>query len=224
MQTLKVYFFGDSICFGQGVSLHKTWVSQVAAQLDADYLSRGVKPLLQNYSINGNTTRMALERIAYDIQGKDIDVLVVQFGMNDANIWQTDKGRPRVSPASFAANLQEIIDRASTFGVSHILLNTNHPTGRFAVLPNSHIVYQEHICLYNTIVRQVAASNASLVTLVDMEAYFNEQLPEERSVLHLLPAPDLLHLNTRGNDMYFQRFYPVLHATVERLLAVRGNA
>jgi acyl-CoA thioesterase I len=83
------------------------------AQLGAEH---GVETMVANPSINRNTTRMALERMAYDVQTQDPHVVLVQFAMNDCNYWETDRGLPRVSPAAFKAKLHEIILRARTFG------------------------------------------------------------------------------------------------------------
>ena len=118
MRQLKrttLYFFGDSIFFGQGVSPHKTWVTRLSQRV-SDAFAGVCELVVQNPSVNGNTTRLALERMAYDVQAHRPDVLVVQFGMNDCNVWQTDSGRPRVSSAAFAANLAEIIERGRKFG------------------------------------------------------------------------------------------------------------
>lgn len=225
MKEMRIFFFGDSICFGQGVSVHKTWIAKIARTLDKKLSAIGCELLLQNYSINGNTTRMALERIAYDIQSKELDLLVVQFGINDANIWMTDNGNPRVSAESFAANLQEIINRVKSFGVKTVILNTNHLTARTDVLPNSDIVFVEHIRLYNELIRQVAAKNAGFVVLVDMEQHIEaalKTLPEAEKNSYLLP--DKVHLSVYGNELYYTGFYPALEKVVEEMLNAGGGA
>src|SRR6267378_1663214 len=127
-EKINLAFFGDSICFGQGISIHKGWVPRISQKLETLGQSSGVEISVLNSSVNENTTRMALERMPYDIQSHPIDILFVQFGMNDCNYWLTDKGVPRVSPMAFEANLLEIIDRAQAIHVKKIFLSTNHPT------------------------------------------------------------------------------------------------
>jgi len=83
---IRIFFFGDSICFGQGVSPHFTWVTRLSRALD-ERLSSRADVLTQNPSVNGNTTRMALERMPYDVQSHAPDVLYIQFGLNDCNGW-----------------------------------------------------------------------------------------------------------------------------------------
>ena len=97
---IRIFFFGDSICFGQGVSPHFTWVTRLSRALDERFSSRA-DVLTQNPSVNGNTTRMALERMPYDVQSHAPDVLYIQFGLNDCNGWD-QTWRPNggfVSPA-----------------------------------------------------------------------------------------------------------------------------
>ena len=62
--NFKIYLFGDSICFGQHVSLNNTWAHQLAIKLqELDLPDKNI--IVQNPSINGNTTRQALERLHY---------------------------------------------------------------------------------------------------------------------------------------------------------------
>lgn len=35
--AMNIYFFGDSISFGQGISVDLTWVNQIAQQLRREY-------------------------------------------------------------------------------------------------------------------------------------------------------------------------------------------
>jgi hypothetical protein len=53
-------FFGDSICVGQWVDISKIWVHQTVAAIQQDF-AEGSPIAFHNRSINGNTTRQALE-------------------------------------------------------------------------------------------------------------------------------------------------------------------
>ena len=218
-QCVKIFFFGDSICFGQGVAIHRGWVTRISASLSGVSRDFGCEVTVTNASINGNTTRQALERMPYDIQSQHADILVVQFGMNDCNYWQTDGGHPRVSPKSFGANLEEIIARAFSFGVRKVLLNTNHPTGRdHELMPNGAVTYQQSNERYNQIIREVAANFDERVTLNDIETVFKQHTGDSREALLKLLLPDLLHLSEAGHDLYFESVYPqVLKAALERI-------
>jgi lysophospholipase L1-like esterase len=214
---MNVIFFGDSICNGQYVCLSRGWVGRIAAQLSDWAAEHGQSVIVANASINGRTTRQALEDMPRDVQKPGVDLLVVQFGMNDCNLWETDRGLPRVSPAAFAANLREIIERGWTFGARAIALHTNHPSGRdrppFAKAP---CTYEEQNRTYNQIIRDVAHSDSRL-HLHDMEALFLRHTGGDRGRLHRLLLPDLLHLSEEGHDLYFQHVAPQVLTLVTRV-------
>ena len=129
----RVVFFGDSICVGQHVSVHKTWVSRMSRAIhDGLDTTVGDEELIViNASINGNTTRMALERMPFDAQQFGMDFMYTQFGLNDCNWWGTDKIVPRNTPAAYEANLKEIIERGRGAGAKKVAIGTNHGTTRF---------------------------------------------------------------------------------------------
>lgn len=208
---MNIYFFGDSISFGQGISVDLTWVNRMAQELHQQYGRDKVTVI--NASINGNTTRMALERMPYDIQSHNVDVLVVGFGMNDCNYWVTDKGVPRVSPKAFKANLEEIVERAFHFGAKEVLLRTNHPSPRKDYMINTGITYGESNHLYNNIIREIAEDN-SQIKFVDIERQFDRYTMEHGIELRQLTLPDGVHLSLQGHDVYFECMYPVISQIV----------
>ena len=117
---LKVTFFGDSICTGQHVAIHRGWVTQSSASLAEKFDNKDQSIVVKNSSVNGRTTRQALETISYEIQSDKPDIVVVQFGMNDCNYWQSDKGLARVSIEAFSANLSKIITLVVHFGAKKV--------------------------------------------------------------------------------------------------------
>ncbi len=221
-QPIRTFFFGDSICVGQHVSIHRGWVPRISARLSELGEERGREILVTNASANGRITRQALESMPYEVQSQGPDVVIVQFGMNDCNYWQSDGGLPRVSPKSFAANLEEIVERAYAFGAQRVLLNTNHPTALDRdILPHAGITYQESNARYNAVIRDVAAALGDRVVLNDIERTFEAHVGSSRDrLLELLrPAPDLLHLSEKGHDLYFLEICPKLEAVIEEILA-----
>lgn len=201
---LRVTFFGDSICVGQGVSIYNGWVTRVAGRLEEVAGERNREIVVTNASVNGNTTRQALERMPYDVQSHGVDILIVQFGMNDCNYWQTDRGLPRVGPAGFAANLAEIIDRGRAFGARRIFLHNNHPTTRDRdPFPGTPKTYEDSNREYNGIVRRVAAEADDDVVFIDIEASFKDITGDDREKLAGFLLADGLHLSRKGHDVYF---------------------
>jgi len=221
---MNVIFFGDSICNGQGIAIHKGWVTRISARLCelAEGYATGVTVI--NASVNGRTTRQALENMPYEVQSQGPDVLLIQLGMNDCNIWTSDRGHPRVSVPAFEANLREIIQRACHFGCRAIFLNTNHPTGRDqSPLANTNTTYEDQNRLYNEIIRKVAGSD-SRVLFNDIEAQFHQRIRGERRQALRFLLPDLLHLSEEGHDLYFDSVYPQLAGCVVDLLRDQRGA
>lgn len=176
---IKITIFGDSISNGQHVEIHKTWPVLLSQKLDEI-------AHVENMSVNGCTTRMALERMPHDIQGDPPDYLLIQFGQNDANRWQTDNGEPRVSSGAFYANLIEIARRARAFDARPIFL-TNPPAGgiKSVFLPEANRIY-------NGIIRE--AAEATSAQLIDIEHVFlNTQG---------LMLDDGIHPNKDGHRVY----------------------
>ena len=216
---LRVVFFGDSICVGQGVSVHRGWVSRLSACLEERFGGHAREVVVVNASVNGQTTRQALERMAYDVQSGGVDIMLVQFGLNDCNHWQSDRGLPRVSPAAFAANLVEILERGRRFGARMVMLNTNHPTTRDGdVMAHTEITYEDSNARYSQIIRDVAGRSGDFVLLNDMARRFGEVLDAGEARLTDLLLADGLHLSRQGHDIYYDAIAPRLLPVIEDLL------
>lgn len=221
-RAIRVVFFGDSVCFGQGVSIHKGWVPRLSAHLEQLAAGLETEFVVVNASVNGSTTRQALERMPYEVQSHGVDILLVQFGMNDCNYWQSDRGLPRVSRPAFRANLEEIIARGYQFGAKRVLLNSNHLTGReIEPMPFSEITYQQSNLIYNQIVRDIGNSEDPRILFTDIERIFENETGGDANRLKALLLPDLLHLSEAGHEVYFRALRPVVEQAVRALFAPR---
>lgn len=204
-RPIKFYLFGDSICFGQLVSSHETWASSLAVELavldnDLSYY------LVQNAGVNGNTTRQALERMQYDVISHKPDYLLIQFGMNDCNYWETDNGMPRVTKQAFVANLEEIVMKAIGAGAKHCFINTNHPSlkGKFKFPVNKS--YDESNAEYSDLIRMAYANlldKGYPVTLFDIELGWKNIIQKNPQIrLENLLLSDGIHLSREGHLIY----------------------
>jgi lysophospholipase L1-like esterase len=211
----RLFLFGDSICFGQDVALHKTWAARLSAALDAALAPSGVEVALFNPSVNGNTTRQALERLSFDVLTRRPDTALVQFGMNDANCWDSDRGLPRVGADAFVANLVEIVDRLAAAGAGVVLLDTNHPTTRTAHAMAGGETYEAANRRYNDLIRRAASSRPNVV-LNDIEAHIRGRDAAEPGFSASLVLDDGLHLSERGHDVYFEFLAPRLADAVRK--------
>ena len=52
--------------------------------------------------------------------------VLIQFGINDCNCWDSDNGESRVSEEAFEANLKELVVKSLAAEISLIFLSTNH--------------------------------------------------------------------------------------------------
>ena len=219
---IRLVFFGDSICVGQGISVHSGWVTRIAASVEEMGKLIGRDILVVNSSVNGNTTRQALERMPYDVQSHHVDMMIVQFGMNDCNYWQTDKGNPRVSLKAFSANLEEIIMRGKSFGAKKIVLNTNHLTARTThKMPYTDLTYEQSNQQYNGVIREIAQKQGEDVILVDVERIFKDYIREKSMNPQEFVLEDGLHLNLQGHDLYFNSIYPKLEKQLKIVTSMK---
>ena len=217
----KLYLFGDSICFGQLVNAHKTWAVNLSLELNKLY-NFPEHFVIQNAGVNGNTTRQALLRMHYDVISHHPNFLMIQFGMNDCNYWADDNNLPRVSPKSFKANLEEMVDRGLSAGVKHIFLNTNHPSLKGQVSHDPRISYDQSNSEYNQYVRdahQDLKSDSKPVTLIDMEKIFNSHIVSlnSTSLAELLLA-DGIHLSEEGHNVYIKYLIPIVINKIQEFL------
>ena len=213
---VTLVFFGDSITEGQYVHHSLRWTELASARLRAHFSSSYDPNRQYHYvhGISGETTRQALERFPRQVQQLMPDILTIQFGLNDCNCWDTDRGLPRVSEASYRANLAEMIDRARRFGTKEIVLSTNHPTLRHRPMASGETLEQRRT-KYNDIVREVAAESG--VTLCDIEAAFAFANREQLAGL-LLQEPDVLHLSPSGHQIYADAITPTLIGAFQKVL------
>lgn len=215
-QNLKITFFGDSIFTGQGVSIYKGWVSKVANFLD-DY-SKNFKYdfLITNSSVNGRTTRQALEDMQYQVMSQGVDLLVIQFGLNDCNYWATDSGMPRVSKGAFIANIKEIIERALAVGAKQILLNNNHPTSRtIDLMPGTEITFEESNKEYSHAISQECSNFGPYVRFQNIHELFKDVLHQSNIDIKDFLLEDGLHLNVKGHETYLNIMQPVIINSIE---------
>ncbi|WP_186297711.1 SGNH/GDSL hydrolase family protein [Sedimenticola selenatireducens] len=216
ISPVTLVFMGDSITEGQYVHHSLRWTEMVAKQVRLDVSRRIDSDSLHffNRGISGETTRQGLERFPRDVQVLQPDIITIQFGLNDCNCWDSDRGLPRVSEAGYRANLLEMIDRSKTFGAEHIILSTNHPTLRNHPLASKQTL-EDRRKIYNEIIREVV--NDSKVILCDIDQEFADVSKENLSEM-LMPEPDVLHLSEKGHAKYAKAIYTPISRSIEYIL------
>lgn len=169
-----IVVIGDSLTAGQ----HLTEGGVPWPQLLVDHE-------VMAFGVPGDTTRLGLERFPRDVQNHEPEAVIIQFGHNDANRWESDRGAQRVSEAAFRANLAEMVQRARLFGAV-VFLCTLTPSRRSRQ-------HAEDTGRYDAIVREVAEFSSA--RLIDVRAAFGD-LPA------WLLLEDGLHLSFAGHRVY----------------------
>jgi lysophospholipase L1-like esterase len=135
---------GDSITFGQKLDdISKSWPDLLKAA-GYEVESRGVP---------GDTTRLGLERFPRDVQDDCPAQVIIQFGHNDANRWETDRARRSRGAIPYLCTLTPSFRPEP------------HPTD---------------CARYDQIIRRVADEEG--VTIIDVRAAFSAEL-DVRSLL-----------------------------------------
>jgi len=221
-RKIKLTFFGDSICVGQGVSIYRSWINRIAESLDKFVCNCDFDVLVTNSSVNGRTTRQALEDMPYHIQNSGVDVLVVQFGLNDCNYWQSDGGLPRVSKDAYIANLVEIYSRGKKFGAKKVILNTNHPTTRNSNnMTHTETSYEKSNDMYCDALRDKFSTFSDDLILVDVNSEFKLCCVNDSMLAEMLLA-DELHLSEKGHDKYYSILYPIIFTEITNIAKSKG--
>ena len=212
---IKVAFFGDSICLGQGVSIHNGWVVRLSNFIEKK-LNNSSPSLIFNSSYNGRTSREALLQMSFEILDHKPDIVLIQFGMNDCNYWKTHNGIPRVSIKSFKENIAEMIDRSFNSGVKYVIVNTNHPTPKRSKFEYANVSYEESNSLYNEALREISNSNNNFL-INDMNKKIQKFLNDNNKIVEDIVLVDGIHLNLLGHELYFNFTSKILRGLIKKL-------
>lgn len=121
-ETRTLVAFGDSTTATRGEL-------KVFANLLQDELpKRGLPVRVVNAGVGGNNTNHARARFEKDVLAHKPDVVVVQFGINDAavDLWKDPPAKtPRVNIETYVENLRYILQTLKSRGTNVVLLTPN---------------------------------------------------------------------------------------------------
>lgn len=189
---MYIVCLGDSICYGDGVSHEKAWVSLIANNFTHD--------VVRNAGLNGDTAEGGLHRLRTLLDDEVPDVLYVQFGLNDA--WQ------QLSVDAYRGCMKEIVHLALSQGVGAVLASTNHGV---CVTEEQRLyggnLFRENARWFNVVLREAFALPPERMQLIDAEAAWDtlDVFTQER----LLQA-DGVHLSEAGNRWYAELMLPYM--------------
>ena len=115
---VRVLFIGDSVTAGFGLGGRPSYVCLTSERLQ----ERGLDVEILCNALDGADSSYLLRRYHRMVTAHDPDWVAFNVGLNDA---LPPEGRAPRSPAEFAANMLELIDRTTTLGARPILIVPN---------------------------------------------------------------------------------------------------
>lgn len=195
----RLVCFGDSITEGAEFEPAQRWTTLLQQRLDAwqpqswQVHSRG---------IGGNTSAQGLARFATDVAPLLPAVVLVQFGFNDANVYDwTDE--PRVALADYVDNLRRIYREIVGRGGECIFI-INHAIGAIDGRQGNGQSYNANFAPYETALRELVSQLGAQA--VDLPA----RMRDAGADLDAFLAADRLHLSPGGNRVYADMVFAAL--------------
>jgi lysophospholipase L1-like esterase len=178
--------------------------------LEKRLAGEGVIPRMVNRGVQGNTTADARRRIAGDVLSLQTDIVILQFGIDDAGIdvpKELPAGSSWVAVADYENNLGAMIGQLKAVE-TEIVLMTPNPVRSASALRNRYVSNLHHpddpdgmstrLKGYAEAVRRIAASEK--LPLVDVYSAF-----QDYPKTHGKPVDELLldgiHPNSKGHEL-----------------------
>lgn len=210
----KIVTFGDSTtALRKGVRVYTEQLAEKFPNLEWG-----------NKGVGGNNTGMAAKRFEADVLQETPQLVIIQFGLNDAavDVWKTPPAtEPRISKADYENNLRGFIERIQAQGGKVILMTPNQtrwtPKLREMYGKSPYRVEDEKgftflVEQYAKIVRQLAAEYQ--LPLVDVYALYNAwEAQNGKSCMELMP--DGMHPNTQGHTLVAEQLEALIKETLE---------
>lgn len=117
-RSVRILFVGDSVTAGFGLGGGPSYVCLTSQRLQ----DRGLDVEVLCNALDGADSGYLLRRYHRMVTAHDPDWVALNVGLNDA---LPPEGRLPRSPAEFAANMLELIDRTTTLGARPILIVPN---------------------------------------------------------------------------------------------------
>jgi acyl-CoA thioesterase-1 len=112
---LKVLAYGDSLTAGYRLPKEDAYPAQLEALLSKE----GVEATVVNGGVSGDTSKQALDRIAWNLKQGPFQVAIVSIGAND--------GLRRLPVPAFEANLKALLLKLKESGAKVLLLGMKLP-------------------------------------------------------------------------------------------------
>ncbi len=198
------------VAFGDSTTATRGQLNIYAKRLAAAPTLQPIDLKIINAGVGGNNTSLASKRFDRDVLRHHADVVIIQFGINDAavDVWRTPPATlPRISLKQFEENLKHFITAAQSQGAQVILMTPNPMRwtvrlktlyGKAPYAVNEPNGFNRLLVKYAASVRKLA--NAHQVPLVDIYQVFQDYNKQPNQSIDTLLL-DGMHPNDRGHQI-----------------------
>lgn len=210
---LTLVTFGDSTTAARGPL--KVYTGLLAEQLP----QHGMRVRTINAGVGGHHTNAARARFEKDVLNHDPQIVVIQFGINDAavDVWKTPPAQTaRVDLKTYSANLHHFVTVLKKREVRVILMTPNplrwtdklrKMYGKSPYQPNDADGFNVLLSKYASAVRQIARTEG--VELIDVYDLFERSERDGTATVEDLLL-DGMHPNARGHRLIADRLMATL--------------
>ena len=212
-ESLTIVTFGDSTTAPRGS------LRIYASLLEEELPRRGQPVRVINSGIGGNNTDQARARFEKDVLANKPDVVVIQFGINDAavDVWKDPpSNEPRVAVETYIENLRHFVDTLRDRKIRVVLMTPNPMswTDPLKKLYGKPPYDPSAIDGFNVLLKQYAQNVRVLarqenVEFVDVYALFEEHGNDGANILSDFLS-DGMHPNAMGHRRIADRLMDVL--------------
>ncbi len=192
--------FGDSITEEAEHPLSQRWTTLLQEKLQQSHPDQYT---VYNRGISGNTTAQAFDRFSQDILPLLPGVLLIEFGLNDANVYGHTR-LPRVSLSEFERNMREFHRLALKHDSLPVFI-CNHALGEVDDEQGNGGNFNDNFAPYN--LKIITLAEELDCHLIDLPA----QMQQRKISLDEFVSDDQVHITSLGNQHYAEMVFSGLN-------------
>jgi len=213
------------VAFGDSTTAVRGKLKIYADILGEELPKRGLPVQVINAGIGGNNTKHARARFEKDVLFHDPDIVIIQFGINDAavDVWKIPPAtKSRISLKEFESNLQHFIRVLAKRDVGVVLMTPNplRWTPKLREMYGKPPYLVDQVDGFNTMLKAYAAAvrkiaKSEKIPLVDVYQYYETfEKQDGQSASDLLS--DGIHPNERGHALIADQLSTILFKTAKQ--------
>lgn len=207
------------VAFGDSTTATRGELKIYADILQSEFPEKGVKAEVINAGVGGHNTDHAKARFEKDVLAKDPDIVIIQFGINDAavDVWKDPPAKAsRVSLENYEKNLRHFVKVLTEKRVKVILMTPNplrwtskmrEMYGKAPYLPEDADGFNVKLKDYAAKVREIAKSQK--IPIIDIYAAFEDFGKKDGQAVDDLLL-DGIHPNAKGHRLVADRLLELI--------------